>query len=120
MRAQGAQASLAQLFSGWGVPTAPAVAAGARAGVEIIASGGIGDGLVAGKALALGARVVGCARPALQAWQAGGVEGVRAFLARLIDGIRMVMALTGCTRPAELAKVPRVVGPRLQMWMDQL
>jgi isopentenyl-diphosphate delta-isomerase len=125
MRAEGSQAALAQLFAGWGVPTAAAVAGAAGRGLDVLASGGISDGLVAGKALALGARVVGCARPVLQAWRSGGDDveasaaAARAFLETFIDGIRMVMALTGCRRPEALTTVPRVVGPRLQAWMDQ-
>lgn len=119
MRTSGGQATLAGLFADWGIPTAAAVACGAGRGVQLVASGGIENGLVAGKALALGAQVVGCARPVLQAYNAGGAEGAEQFLRTFIDAIRMVMALTGCTRPTELAAAPRVLGPTLRAWMNQ-
>lgn len=121
-RAKGDLADLGLLFADWGIPTAAATAMAAGLGPQIVASGGIGDGLTGGKALALGADVVGCARPVLQAFLAedgGGIEGATAFLERFVQGIRMVMALTGCRTPAELREAPRVVGPRLAAWIEQ-
>jgi isopentenyl-diphosphate Delta-isomerase len=122
LRATGAQQRLGQLFSGWGIPTAAAVL-GAQALTprpQLVASGGIGDGLAAAKALALGADVAGMARPVLQAFldagPEGGPEAAQAFLEEVIAGLRMAMVLTGCHRPADLRQVPRVIGPRLQSW----
>ena len=100
---------------------AAATALAARVpGVEVVASGGIRHGLDVGKAIALGARVAGCARPILQAFMAGGVEGCEAKLRELVQGLRMVMALTGVCTPADLVAVPRVIGSRLGAWLDQL
>lgn len=118
LRAQGAQADLGHLFADWGIPTAAAVAMAADIDVQVVASGGIGDGLVAGKALALGADLVGCARPVLQAFMDHGEDGAKAFLETLTQGIRMVMALTGTLTPADLRRAPRVVGPTLRAWME--
>ncbi len=123
LRARGALADLGLLFADWGIPTAAATAMAAGIGPQVVASGGIGDGLTAGKALALGADVVGCARPVLQAFLAeenGGIEGATAFLERFMQGIRMAMALTGCRTPSELRAAPRVVGPRLGAWIAQV
>ncbi|MCA9540563.1 MAG: alpha-hydroxy-acid oxidizing protein, partial [Myxococcales bacterium] len=119
LRARGAMADLGHLFADWGLPTAAATGLAAGIGPQVIASGGISDGLVAGKALALGADVAGCARPVLQAFVNDGADGARAFLETLIQGIRMVMALTGCRRPTELRTAPRVIGPRLSAWLSQ-
>ncbi len=117
LRAEGRQAELGMLFANWGIPTAAAVALSANVPVQIVASGGIADGLVAGKAIALGADVVGCARPVLQAFLRDGEAGAEAFLRTLVQGLRMVLALTGCRTPAALREAPRVIGPRLQAWL---
>lgn len=119
LRAQGRQHDLGLLFADWGIPTAAAVALAAEVPVTLVASGGIADGLRAAKALALGADVAGFARPALQAFLAGGEDGARAFLEFVMGGLRMAMALTGCRRPAELKRAPRVIGPRLAAWIEQ-
>ena len=123
LRASGQLAELGLLFADWGIPTAAATALAAGAvpggGPQIVASGGIGDGLTAGKALALGADVAGCARPVLQAFMSGGHEGAQVFLEQFIQGIRMVMALTGSRTPRALRQAPRILGPRLRAWVEQ-
>jgi isopentenyl-diphosphate delta-isomerase len=112
----------------WGIPTAAAVgwlaAAGLpAAGVEVVASGGIRNGLDAARALALGARVAGLAAPALRAVRdagpAGGREAGRAFLARVIEGIRAAALLSGVRRAADFAAAPRVITGELQQWLAQ-
>lgn len=119
LRAKGVQADLGMLFQGWGIPTAAATAMAAGIGPQIIASGGIGDPLQAAKALALGADVVGSARPVLKAFMSEGREGVERFFATMIRGIKMALLLTGSRTPKDLRAAPRVIGPRLQNWLDQ-
>jgi isopentenyl-diphosphate delta-isomerase len=102
----------------WGVPTAAAVGLAAKVGFDtLIASGGIGDGLDAARAIALGAHAVGIARPILVAHRRDGVDGVRRFLAGVVETLRAVMLLTGCRRLDDLRRAPRVVGPRLERWL---
>jgi isopentenyl-diphosphate delta-isomerase len=119
LRAQGRQARLGALFSDWGIPTAAAVALCRPAAphATLIASGGITDGLVAAKALALGADVAGLARPVLQAYNAGGADGALEFLEETIAALRIAMVLVGARTPEELRRAPRVLGPRLRAWM---
>ena len=144
LRAEGAEAALGFLYDDWGIPTAAAtglaapVAAlhrlaphhpgealgtpaeeGSGARCTLIASGGVGDGLRAAKALALGADLVGVARPLLQALLSDGPEGAEAFLQSYLRGLRMAMILTGAQRPHALRMVPRVLGPQLQSWLQQ-
>lgn len=119
LRAEGVQADLGMLYQGWGIPTAAATALSAGIGPQIIASGGIVDPLQAVKALALGADLVGSARPVLQAYMRAGREGVDRFLATMIRGIKMGLLLTGSQTPADLRSAPRIIGPRLQAWLDQ-
>jgi isopentenyl-diphosphate delta-isomerase len=126
LRASGARASLGHLLAGWGVPTAAAVALahgrreamGAR-GLTLVASGGVGDPLVAAKALALGADLVGLARPLLRALLDEGEGGAERFLEELIYGLRVVVALTGSRDLASLRRAPVVLGPRLSAWVAQ-
>ena len=54
-------------FRDWGVPTAASVAQLSGLGLGICATGGVSDGLMVAKALALGATCGGIARPFLQA-----------------------------------------------------
>jgi isopentenyl-diphosphate delta-isomerase len=119
LRAEGRQHDLGLLFADWGIPTAAAIAMCADVPVMKIASGGIQDGLAVARALALGADVAGFARPVLQAFLAGGADGARAYVDYVTGGLRMAMALTGCRRPGDLARAPRVLGPRLGAWIEQ-
>lgn len=120
LRATGARSELGHLFADWGIPTAAAIGLNVGLGPQIVASGGIGDGLTAAKALALGADVAGCARPVLQAFLARGEEGVRARLEAMQQAVRMAMTLTGCRRPTELRDAPKVLGAELHRWLGQV
>ena len=120
-RSTGPVAARGQTFRDWGLPTAAAIAwLGQQAlRADLVASGGIRDGLDAARALALGARVVGVAQPALRAVQDGGIAGATAYLESIIDGIRTACVLTGCQTPAALAQAPRVITGDLRLWLDQ-
>jgi isopentenyl-diphosphate delta-isomerase len=120
-RSQGAAAELGREFWDWGIPTAASVAwlssLGLRA--ELVASGGVRTGLDAARALALGARVVGVAQPALRAVRDGGKAGAVAFLRHLVDGLRMACLLSGVAKVAALAQAPRVITGELAEWLAQ-
>jgi isopentenyl-diphosphate delta-isomerase len=111
--------ALGATFGDWGIPTAVAVADCARAGLPVIATGGIRTGLDAGKALALGATAVGVGRPLLMA-AVGGDSAVDAWVERFLLELRTVLQLTGCTRPDQLRDRPVIVGGRARRWMDDL
>ena len=71
------------------------------------------------RALALGARLGGLAAPVFRAQQQGGYEGVVEFLQGIIAALRTATFLSGCYRPADLAKAPRVLGADLRAWIEQ-
>jgi isopentenyl-diphosphate delta-isomerase len=96
-------AAVADAFRDWGWPTARALEAAAAIarplGREVIASGGIGDGVEAAIAIALGATVVGMARPFLLAALEDRVE---ALASTVIDQLRIAVWATGVASPAAL------------------
>jgi isopentenyl-diphosphate delta-isomerase len=104
----------------WGIPTAVSVAACARHGLAVIATGGMRSGLDVARALALGATAGGLAAPVLRAQRAGGEQGAVQFLERVIASVRAVTLLCGCSRAADLAGAPRHLGPSLASWLDDL
>jgi isopentenyl-diphosphate delta-isomerase len=93
--------SLAAAFGDWGVPTAAALADAhaAAPSLPLIASGGLRDGVEAAKALALGARAVGLARPFLLAAQAGTTSETAATL---VHQLRIAVWAVGAGSAAEL------------------
>ncbi len=112
--------SLGEALWDWGIPTAVCVASLAPLGVTIIATGGVGSGLDAARAIALGASLVGIARPVLKALQSGGREGALAFLDGVEAELRAAMLLTGSRDLRALRKAPRVLSNELLVWLRQL
>ncbi len=103
----------------WGIPTAASVLQLQGLGLDVIATGGVRTGLDAARAVALGATAAGMAAQVLKAHKAGGYEGAKQFLHRVILTVRSVMLLTGCRTVAELQQAPTLLGPRLSQWRPQ-
>ncbi|GEL74826.1 type 2 isopentenyl-diphosphate Delta-isomerase [Myxococcus virescens] len=123
LRASGVQAQLGAEFSGWGIPTAAALATVRRAvgpDVQLVASGGLRTGLDAAKVLALGANLAGMALPLFRAQQAGGLEAAEAALEVILASLRQALVLTGSRSCAELRQRPRVVTGELKDWLAAL
>lgn len=104
----------------WGIPTAVSVVACARAGLEVIASGGLRTGHDVARAIALGARAGGMAAPMLRAQRAGGRAGVAALIAQILSSIRAVCLLTGCRSVHDLPRAPRHLGAPLRAFLDDV
>jgi isopentenyl-diphosphate delta-isomerase len=110
---------LGELLRDWGLPTAVAVVAAQATNLPIIATGGVRSGLDAAKALAIGADLVGVARPLLQASLAGDAA-VDAWLEQFVHELRTVLFLTGSRSVAELRGRPRVILGDTSTWLRQL
>jgi len=95
--------ALATAFAGWGVPTAEALreAREAAPGLELVASGGVRDGVEVAKCLALGARAAGLARPLLVAAQAGHATDA---LTVLVEQLRVAVWACGAEQAGLLGE----------------
>jgi isopentenyl-diphosphate delta-isomerase len=108
---------LGDVLRDWGTPTAVAILAASAAGLPLVATGGVRTGLDAAKALALGATVVGVARPVLQAALAGEAA-LEAWLQQWLLELRTALFLSGARTPAELRHKPRVVTGDTRAWLS--
>lgn len=103
-RSNGLRRDIAYSFVDWGIPTVISIIEARKhlKRAKIIGSGGIRTGVDAAKAIALGAHFVGAARPFLVSFKREGIDGVRSLLKRMIEELRISMALTGSRSVEEL------------------
>ena len=111
-------AALGRLFADWGIPTPAAVRMVRRSGLPIIATGGVRSGLDAAKALALGADLVGLARPMLER-ALESEEATIDWLAGFVDELRTAMFLVGAATPAELRHAPYLALGNTRHWLEE-
>lgn len=96
-------------FADWGISTGEALVQVGQAApdLELVASGGIRNGLDIAKAIALGADIVGIGQPLL-APALESAEKVVKFLDRIIYEIKVAMLCVGVSNVEGLRKVPLV------------
>jgi isopentenyl-diphosphate Delta-isomerase len=110
---------LGEVLRDWGIPTPVSLIGSLAAGLPVVATGGIRSGLDAAKALALGATLVGVARPLLQAALAGD-EAVDTWISQFLSELRTVLFLTGSADLGALRGKPRVVTGATREWVEQM
>ena len=116
-RARADDRELGQRFWDWGLPTAASLLLVAPFRFRtVIATGGIGNGLDAARALALGAHAVGIARPVLQAFERGGRAEALRFLRGVERELRTALLLMGAASVAAARLSPRVLTGELRDW----
>lgn len=112
-------ATLGRVFWDWGVPTAVSVVGAATAGLPVVATGGLRTGLDAAKAIALGATLVGVARPLLVA-ALDGDEAVDAWILQFLEELRVAIFLTGGRSVADLRAAHSVILGDTRRWIEDL
>lgn len=116
-RAHADDREIGQRFWDWGIPTAASLLLVAPCRFRtVIATGGISNGLDAARALALGAHVVGIARPVLQAFDRGGRTAALLFLRGIERELRTALLMMGAASVAAARLSPRVLTGELRDW----
>ncbi|THE66612.1 type 2 isopentenyl-diphosphate Delta-isomerase [Salinadaptatus halalkaliphilus] len=112
------QAQIGQLFRAWGVPTAVSTLEAAGEHDCVIASGGVRSGLDIAKAIALGARAGGLAKPFLG--PAGkGTDAVVDLIETIMLELRTAMFVTGSESVTDLKTADYVCLGRTREYLDQ-
>ncbi len=103
-------------FWDWGIPTAVSVVE-ADVGLPVIATGGMRDGIMIAKAIALGASMAGVALPLVSAAKAGP-DKVQELLELYIEELKATMFLTSSQSIEDLKKAPVVITGKTREYLE--
>ena len=110
--------NIGKTFWDWGIPT-PVSVVEASVGLEIIATGGVRNGVDVARALVLGANSAGMAGALLEAATESS-DIVKKQLEAIIHELKVTMFLTGAKNLTELKKQEVVITGLTREWMDQI
>ncbi|MBI5253691.1 MAG: type 2 isopentenyl-diphosphate Delta-isomerase [Euryarchaeota archaeon] len=112
------KAGKGKLFWDWGIPTAiSTVECAESTKLQVIATGGIRNGIEVAKALALGASACGIALPLLRRAVKSSRE-VAAELQRIIEELKTATFLVGAANVAELKNSDVVITGKMKEWLE--
>lgn len=115
------KAQLGLEFWDWGIPTAlSTIMVLDSTELDVIATGGIRNGLDIAKALALGATAAGIAHPVLRQAVHGSSLDVVVELERFLEGLRVAMYLTGSQKVEELSSKQLILSGKLVQSLKSL
>ena len=118
-RAQSQKQQLGHTFWDWGIPTAASLAQLSGLSLGSCATGGMQNGLMIAKAVAMGAQCGGMARAFLQAYANGGIEALEQAIEQVIAEIKISMLLCGAKDIASLRQKPLVLSPEILRWVPK-
>jgi len=105
-----------KLFWDWGIPTAISILECAEyTNLEIVATGGIRNGIQIAKALALGAKVCGIAFPLLKRARKS-YRYVEDEINRLMEELKIAMFLVGAEKIEDLRKCDLIITGKTREW----
>lgn len=110
------RSAIGQLYRDWGLATPISLVEAGVAGLPLIATGGVRNGLDMARALALGASLVGLAFPFLKA-ASESFEAVCAVVEGLILELQVAMQLSGAANIAAMRQVDVVVTGETYHWL---
>jgi isopentenyl-diphosphate delta-isomerase len=110
--------SFGETVAEWGIPTVVSLLYARARGFCVIASGGIRSPLDLLKALTLGARLGGIARPILVVLKEHGYKGGEAILRSFEEGLKRLMILVRARNLFDLSRCRYLLSPRLKGWLE--
>ena len=108
--------NLGLLYRDWGIATPVAVVEASVAGLPLISTCGVRNGLDRARALALGATLVGMGFPFLKA-ASESYESVCALVETVVAELKVAMQLSGAANIAQLQQVDIVVTGETRNWL---
>ena len=108
--------NIGQLYRDWGIATPVCIVEASVAGLPLISTGGVRNGLDIARALALGATLVGIGFPFLKA-ASESYEAVCELLERFVAELKVAMQLSGAANTGQLQQVDIVVTGETRNWL---
>ena len=115
-RGDGRTMNIGLLYRDWGIATPICVVEAGVAGLPLISTGGVRNGLDVARALALGATLVGMGFPFLKA-ASESYEKVCELLETVVEELKVAMQLSGAKSIADMQQIDIVVTGETRNWL---
>ena len=115
-RGDGRTMNIGLLYRDWGIATPICVVEAGVAGLPLISTGGVRNGLDVARALALGATLVGMGFPFLKA-ASESYEKVCELLETVVEELKVAMQLSGAKSIADMRQIDIVVTGETRSWL---